>query len=178
MKPARKHNRLPQFDYRQERLYYVTVCVKDMACVFGEVRAEQMCLNAYGSVVEKQWQWLAEQYTYVVSHAFVVMPNHVHGILEIKQVAEEADLATAADTLSQGFPSAKAPKIKSLSELIGAFKTTSSKLIKQAGLPDFAWHRSFYDHIIRDERGYEKIKDYIDTNPARWHEDRYRPGKE
>jgi putative transposase len=110
---------------------------------------KEIILNELGKIVEKQWLWLEEHYPYVKLHSFVVMPNHFYGILEI----DSGNLAI---------------KIKSLSQLIGAFKTTSSKLIHLAGYDDFCWQRSFHDHIIRNDISYGRISDYIETNPDRW----------
>jgi putative transposase len=116
-----------------------------------------MQLNALGTIAHHQWYWLQKQYPYVVLHSFIVMPNHVHGILEID-----------SDLLSD-----KTIKIKSLSELIGAYKTTSSKQIHLAGKTNFSWQRSFHDHIIRNAISYERISNYIDTNAERWNADTF-----
>jgi putative transposase len=158
MLPNRKLNRKLGFDYSADSLYFVTICVQDRVLCLGEINQGIMQPNTFGQIAEKQWYWLAEQYAYVVLHAFVVMPNHIHGILEINR-----QLALV--------PGQQPAKIKSLSELIGAYKTTTSKQIRLAGLPEFAWQRSFHDHIIRNEHSYNKIADYIADNPARWHED-------
>ncbi|WP_025608366.1 hypothetical protein [Pontibacter actiniarum] len=82
-RPDRKLNRLSGFDYSRDSLYFVTSCVQNKACVFDEVIDEEMQLNECGLIAERQWHWLAEQYSYVILHAFEVMPNHVYGILEI-----------------------------------------------------------------------------------------------
>lgn len=145
------------YDYTQDNLYFVTSCVKNMECIFGEVVNKEMVLNDYGEIVKKQWFWLAEQYAYIELHAFVVMPNHIHGIIEIKR----------KNAISQN------QKIKSLSQLMGAFKTTSSKQIHLLGNTSFLWHRSFHDHIIRNDEAYEKISNYIDNNPMKWKEDKF-----
>ena len=116
-----------------------------------------MILNKYGEIVRDRLLWLAVQYPYVVLHNYVVMPNHVHAILEI-------DSLRVKD---------KTIKIKSLSSLFGAFQTTSSKIIHQAGFLDFAWHRSFYDHIIRSDKSYRNISNYIDQNPSSWDSDKF-----
>lgn len=139
-----------------DALYFVTCCVQEKQCVFGEIANHTMQLNSYGSMAQQQWEWLAHQYPYIVLHAFVVMPNHIHGILEINQ-----------ESIAAGV------KIKSLSELMGAYKTTSSKFIRATGLTDFAWQRSFYDHIIRHEKSYLHIKAYIEDNPSKWSEDMF-----
>jgi len=114
-------------------------------------------LNQYGLIVEERINWLMSQYHYVDIHNYVVMPNHFHLILEID---------------SQRVKS-KEIKIKSLSSLMGAMKTTTSNLIHNSGFEDFAWHRSFHDHIIRDEKSYQNISNYIDLNPQKWGQDRF-----
>jgi REP element-mobilizing transposase RayT len=91
----------------------------------------------------------------------VQMPNHIHGILEINR---DFIVRTGRDLSVQ-------KKIKSLSELMGAYKTTTSKKIHVMGYPDFAWQRSFHDHIIRNTTSYEKIYAYILNNPKHWEED-------
>ena len=79
----RKRNRLIDFDYSSDNLYFITSCTKDRVCCFGEIDNGNMILNELGVIAQQQCQWLIEQYTYLESHAFVVMPNHIHGILEI-----------------------------------------------------------------------------------------------
>ncbi|MGA9638385.1 transposase, partial [Flavobacterium sp.] len=114
-----------------------------------------MFRNEFGEIAHRQFEWLENQYEYVILHSFIIMPNHAHAIIEIdSNTIKDPDI-----------------KIKSLSELIGAYKTTSSKFIRRSGLVDFAWHRSFHDHIIRNENSYHRIDDYIITNAARWNVD-------
>ncbi|MGL2994995.1 transposase [Flavobacterium sp. TSSA_36] len=179
----RKRIRKEGFDYSQDNLYFITICVQNRICCFGsipvrtgrdlsnnsnnsihfneeeknEVDKIQMNLNEYGQIAKNQMHWLEEQYPYVVIHCFVIMPNHVHVILEI-------DRSLVSD---------EEIKIKSVSELIGAYKTTSSKHIHLKGLFSFAWQRSFHDHIIRNAISYERIFNYIETNPLRWHADAF-----
>ncbi|GGG55432.1 hypothetical protein GCM10010976_27880 [Bizionia arctica] len=171
------------FDYSSNHLYFVTICVKDRLCCFGEVVVgtarelsvqdirnkniinndkidpnpfnKIMKLNSFGLIVQDKMLWLETQYPYVVLYNFVVMPNHVHAIIEI-------------DSLKM---TDKEIKIKSLSSLVGAFKTTSSKLIHEKGFNDFSWQRSFYDHIIRTQKAYHNISNYLDMNPQKWQQD-------
>lgn len=128
--------------------------VLDITSHFDTIEEDKftMQLNENGVIVFNQLEWLATQYEYVDVHNFVVMPNHVHAIIEID-----------SSRVNQ-----KEVKIKSLSSLIGAFKTTSSKQIHLKGYAEFAWQRSFHDHIIRDERAYHNISNYIDNNPKKW----------
>ena len=183
----RKSNRLKGYDYSRNNLYFVTNCIKDNLCCFGRVinvgtgrdlsvhnpennnpenhhpenhHPENnyfVNLNQYGKIVAERITWLEIQYPYVAIHNYVVMPNHFHLILEIDiQKVKGQDI-----------------KIKSLSSLIGAMKTTSSKHIHLAGFVDFEWHRSFHDHIIRNELEYNRISNYIDLNPQKWSVDKF-----
>jgi len=165
MLPQRKPNRLQGFDYSSDKLYFVTVCVDKMVCSFGHVSKGEMHLNEYGKIADRQWHWLAEQYKYVALHAFVVMPNHIHGIIEINS----SPVRAARERPVQE----ELIKIKSLSELMGAYKTTSSKLIHQAGLASFKWKRSFHDHIIRRSDALIIIENYIENNSQKWTQDRF-----
>ena len=151
----RRLNRLGGYDYAQEGYYFVTVCVKERVEWFGNIEDGKMILNEYGKIVKQQWGWLVQHYPYLASDEYVIMPNHVHGIVVIERNGHDRSLR----------------KIKSLSELIGAFKTTSSKIIHQAGCSDFQWQKSFYDHIIRNEQSLTQIREYIRHNPLKWAED-------
>ena len=174
----RKWNRLRDFDYSNPRLYFVTACVHDRVCSFGEVVNEQMVLNTYGNIAHDQWLWLHQQYYYVTLHSFVIMPNHMHGIIEIDtdvfgRTGHDLDPAGKDGFTGTGQDLSIQQKIKSLSELMGAYKTTTSKQIHLAGLHDFRWHRSFHDHIIRNETSYTNISNYIENNPRKWAEDKF-----
>jgi len=134
---------------------------------------KKMELNEFGKIVQNQIEWLVEQYKYVDVHNFVIMPNHVHMIIEIDK--KKLTVGTGGDKIKEGTARElsvqvqdKEIKIKSLSSLMGAFKTTSSKMIHQVGFADFAWQRSFHDHIIRNERSYQNISNYIDSNLEKW----------
>ncbi|MCK6614764.1 MAG: hypothetical protein L6Q47_11045 [Ignavibacteriaceae bacterium] len=155
----RKRNRLQGFDYSSHQLYFITAVTNGRVHDFGYIRNGVMELSEFGTIAEKQWDWLLSQYPYLESHAFVVMPNHIHAVIEII-----SDYYTKQR--SEG-------KIKPLTQIIGAYKTTTSKLIHQAGRSDFQWQRSFHDHMIRNEKSYEEIVNYIETNPLRWADDKY-----
>ena len=204
----RKRNRMKGFDYSSNNLYFVTNCVKNNLCCFGNVISDAtvgtgrdlsvhnsenphsenphlenphlenfhsknhqsynhqshnvvMELNSFGLILKNQIEWLENQYPYISIHNYVIMPNHFHLILEIDSSKVNTNEI----------------KIKSLSSVMGALKTTSSKQICDFGFIDFAWHRSFHDHIIRNEKEYELISNYIDRNPQKWFEDRFYSGQ-
>ncbi len=109
---SRKPNRKKGFDYSSEQIYFVTICTHERTHDFGFVDNSCMKLNENGKIAEEQLHWLEQQYPYVEIHNAVVMPNHVHVLFQIE--AQKGMIST---------------KIKSVSELIGAFKTTVSKAI-------------------------------------------------
>jgi REP element-mobilizing transposase RayT len=156
----RKPNRLKNYDYSQNGYYFVTVCTYGRQGWFGNISNGMMELNRNGGIVENQWQWLAKQYPYVELDTYVIMPNHFHGIIGINVGnGRKIDVGGGRDRLQ---------KIKPLPELIGAFKTTSSKLIHCNGVTEFYWQRSFYDHVIRCESALGRIREYIVNNPKQW----------
>ena len=194
IKHNRKHNRLINFDYKTNGLYFVTICTKNREHLFGGVHHDFMCVNRIGSIVYRQWEWLFAQYPYIIDHGFIVMPNHIHGIVEIDRSLTddkiEMDITDNNVLLdcngrdrSRPVPTdvtnkldieknIKPTKILSLSNIIGAFKTTSSKMIHQQNFPQFNWQRSFHDHIIKNEKEYEQIYKYVGMNPVLWNRDR------
>ncbi|MBF8249239.1 MAG: hypothetical protein HW374_2039 [Bacteroidetes bacterium] len=129
-----------------------------------------MKTNSFGKIVHSCWFDLVNHYGNIELDEFVVMPNHVHGIIGIfESVAVGAGLRPA--------PTGK--KNDPLSEIIRAFKSFSARqnneIRKTAGKP--IWQRNYFDHIIRDERSLEGIRDYISTNPQRWEDDKENPDK-
>ncbi len=80
-----KLNRLKGYDYSLDNLYFITSCIQDRICCLGKIINGEMHTNIFGKIAEQQWHWLAKQYPYIILHAFVVMPNHIHGIIEINR---------------------------------------------------------------------------------------------
>lgn len=117
-----------------------------------------MIPNNSGKIVMDKWIWLSEQYSYVVLDQYITMPNHFHGILAIV----DGDRNGRDRSLQ---------KVKSISSLIGAFKTTSSKEIHLNSDKAFKWQKSFYDRIIRNEAELSNIQRYIFYNPLSWQND-------
>ena len=172
---SRKNTRLRGYDYAQAGCYFVTVCVKDHACVLGEIRDGQVCLNDHGKIVEKCWHNLPDHYD-VKLDAFVVMPNHVHGIIGITGDAP-ADVAPAGVASAHVGAGLRPARTHGLSEVIRGFKSFASREINQmiAEAGRFRWHRSFYDHVMRDGREHAMIREYIVHNPAQWAVDENNP---
>jgi putative transposase len=164
----RRHSmRLQAYDYSQAGMYFVTIVTQGRVLLFGKVVEGEMRLNENGRIVAETWQWLEIQYLYVELGAWIVMPNHFHGILIIND-----DICGCGSR-----PAPTEPKRKTLGRLIGAFKTVSTKQINlHRGMEGSAiWQRNFYDHIIRNPQDLELTWLYIASNPARWEKDGNQP---
>ena len=184
--PRRRSIRLHGYDYAQAGAYFVTVCTQARACLFGEVVDGEMGLNYAGRIVQSTWNELPDHYCGVDLDAFVVMPNHVHGIILLTDDATSPQPHPLAEIASEpvgaGFkparPDAATPSRRHpLPEIIRGFKTFSSKHINESrgtpGVP--VWQRSYYEHVIRNAESLDGIRQYIAKNPARWAFDRENP---
>jgi putative transposase len=169
----RRSIRLEGYDYSQAGAYFVTVCVKDHACLFGDVEQGEMILNEYGHVVTKCWYDLTNHYAGITLDAFIVMPNHIHCIIVINN-----DVGAGLNiNVGAGFKPAPTDKRHGLSEIVRAFKTFSSRYINQIrntpGIP--VWQRNYYEHVIRTEKEFNQIREYIVNNPIQWELDTENP---
>jgi putative transposase len=158
---SRRSVRLKRYDYSWPGWYYVTICTAERVCNLGRVEYGKMILNEWGRIVSETWQWIPTRYPYVDLDDFVVMPNHLHGVLIINPVFRRG--------VSRNAPT-EPPKIKPLGQLIGAFKTVSTKKINEmrATPGSVFWQRNYYEHIIRTRRDLNRIRAYIWNNPLQW----------
>ncbi len=166
----RESLRLKRYDYRQSGYYYVTLCTQNRICLFGEIRHAELVLSEAGRMIRSVWLEIPEKYFGFEIDSFVVMPNHLHGILIKTQ-----------PPLGAGPTQGSAPTL-SLSDMIRYFKmfTTSSYLkgVKDDRFIAFEnklWQRNYYEHIVRDEGDLNRIRQYIIDNPAKWDEDKENP---
>ena len=191
----RRSIRLKGYDYSQAGLYFVTICVQNWNCLFGEIVAgaplvddqntnTQMILNDAGQMIESEWLKLAQRFKNIQLHAYVVMPNHFHAILEIVG-ANVGQTLVGQPHLGQphlGQPQGVAPTDKTLGDMVGAFEsiTTVEYIlgVRQNGWEQFdgqLWQRNYWEHIIRKDEAYQTISEYIVNNPAKWNEDELNP---
>ena len=164
-KHHRKSIRIPGYDYSQEGHYFVTICMNHRELLFGDIVDGEMVLNEFGKIIAETWQWLAKQYVYINLDESVIMPNHLHGIVEFMNDCSRGGSRTSpTDT-----------KRKPLGRIIGAFKTVSTKRINQIqntlGLK--LWQRNYWEHVIRDDYDLYRIRQYIVDNPFKWKDDKY-----
>jgi len=162
----RKPNRLKDYDYSQEGCYYVTICTEDKTNYFGSVADEKMILNKYGNIAHENWLKILEHFEDVSLDEFIVMPNHVHGIIVI--VNED----NAGNAYMHSLPNTSRTKML-LSRIIQQYKSSVSRNIRKIyHLKTFSWQKSFYDHIIRDEKDLSNIREYIYHNALKWELDK------
>ena len=170
----RRSIRLPGHDYAGAGAYFITIVAYGRACLFGDIVNGEMRLNRFGQAVTDAWAWLGAQYSYVDVDAYVVMPNHIHGVLFLRE--GHSGRSAPGRGGSRTAPTGGALR-KPLGRLIGAFKTVSAKTINQSrGTPGApVWQRNYYEHIVRDEAALDRIRAYIADNPAHWSQDSENP---
>lgn len=203
----RKSIRLKNYDYSKEGLYFITICTENKEKLFGEIVNNNITLNNAGQMIEKIWFEIPKFYKGFKLHEFIVMPNHIHGIIEIiEKVGDDSHISpiiinnnshispdsTASLTgkiqrthnvsNQQGeYRDSPLPRKQiSISELIQRFKilTTNNyiKMVKNNELPSFnkrVWQRNYYENIIKNEKRYLQVIEYIKNNPLKWEEDKY-----
>jgi REP element-mobilizing transposase RayT len=178
----RRFLRLRDFDYSTEGAYFVTICTRNRECLFGDVVNGKMCLNEAGRVVQTVWDGLSDRFPTIELVSFVVMPNHVHGILLVgaalaapKRRKVGAALAPPRRGAASSAPTRSAST--TLGTVVRAFKSISAigvnRLLSRSG--QSLWQRSYCEHVIRTEQSLNRIREYIATNPLRWQLDRENP---
>jgi putative transposase len=183
-KRQRRSIRLPRYDYAQAGGYFVTMVTRDRECLFGEVIDGEMRPNEFGRIVQAAWRELPDHYQDVECDVFVVMPNHVHGIIILAEggAVEESDVGAGLKPALANFRPAITPRADlkpaaPLTEIIRAFKTFSARRVNELratpGVP--VWQRNYYEHVVRGENELNGIREYIANNPVQWEMDRENP---
>jgi len=174
--------RLKGHDYAQTGAYFITICAQDRVCLFGEVVDGEMRLNEAGKIVHATWEGLPNHYANVVLDSFVVMPNHLHGIVMLHDPNvgvgfKPAPTETAPTICKSPDNATPLPKRYGLPEIVRGFKTFSARGINTLrGTPGTTvWQRKYYEHIIRTDDALNRIRQYIADNPLRWTFDRENP---
>ena len=177
-KHHRRSIRIKGYDYSQAGAYYVTIVMYQRDCLFGEIKNEEMHLNDFGKIADECWRAIPEHFPFVELGMYVIMPNHVHGIIVIRNDELTSNVVVGATqwvapTTPGNRP--KGPKPKSLGTIIGQFKSAVSYRINKEYNATGIWQRNYYEHIIRDEKDLQNKTDYIEANPSLWDEDDNNP---
>jgi len=161
--------RLKDYNYSTPGMYFITICTRDKTCIFGDIVNGKMLLNEYGGIVHKYWFELENKFNNIELPAFVVLPNHIHGIIHshgyncFVGAIHELPLQQRRRMLIPG--------------IVGYFKMNTAKLIndKRKSPGEHVWQRNYYEHIIRNECELNEIREYIVNNPIKWELDNENP---
>ena len=163
--------RLQHYDYGQNGAYFVTICSKNKQCFFGEIIDGQMQYSAMGNIARDCWIAIPEHFEFVVLGEWVVMPNHVHGVIVIDK--NDDDTVETQYIASLQHKNKFGPQSKNLASIIRGFKIGVTKYARQNTNIFNVWQSRFYDHIIRNEKSHQKINEYIINNPLNWQIDKF-----
>jgi REP element-mobilizing transposase RayT len=162
--PQRKPTRLQNFNYSEYRVYYVTICTKDRNSFFGGIINKKMKLSKIGKVAEKCWLEIPDHFLEIELMDFVIMPDHLHGILKIQRSNKRNSHGCSLQPRNH----------QRLPVIIGSFKSSVTRIVKQLdGYEYFAWQKSYHDRIIRNNDELKTITKYIKTNPLTWSPDEH-----
>jgi REP element-mobilizing transposase RayT len=202
MLPKRKSARLKDYDYTGEGAYFITICVESRKCLFGVVEVQEMVLNEKGRIAQICWIEINNHFNNIMLDEYIIMPNHVHGIIivgnnhgcsahEDRCAVHEGRCSAKNDHDRQtndnrnhhinrnnhgcSLRSLKRSRnMELIPKIISQYKSSVTRLMRNdLGSNIKIWQRSFYDHIIRDEKDLNRIRKYIIENPANWEKDEY-----
>jgi len=174
----RKPNRLKNYDYSQNGYYFVTICTRNRQEWFGIIENGEMKLNENGKIAERIWREIPGHFVNIELDEFVVMPNHIHGIICIKNTVGNRHACSLRDghtcSLRDGHAcSLQKRQYQMIPVVVGSYKSAVTRNIRQIDPGNqFHWQKSFYDHVIRDELSLNRIREYIKNNPRQWDSDR------
>ena len=184
-KHHRRSIRLKGYDYSQEDAYYVTIVILRRECLLGQIVNKKMILNPYGEIVQKWWEEIPVHFSNVETGAFVIMPNHVHGVIYILD-ERRGTVSVPHDNVTQYALGGETPPLRAfdgiptLGQIVAYFKYQSTKemnKVENTGTVTKFWQRNYYEHIIRNEKDLQNKTDYIEANPLLWDEDDENPAK-
>jgi REP element-mobilizing transposase RayT len=186
----RRSIRLKEYDYSQAGAYFVTVCAWKKECLFGEIKNGEMLLNEYDEIVMKCWNDLPHRYYYAQLDEFVIMPNHVHGIVSLSNVGAQfiapfrtttmekqgvikKGVINIAPTENNSVKQGEMNHAPTVGDIVRGFKARCThainKIRNSTAVP--VWQRNYYEHIIREDQELYAIREYIRYNPLKWDED-------
>jgi len=159
--------RLKDYDYSLAGAYFVTICIPNRDCILGRIEDGTMILSEYGRIVDDCWDDLPKHYDHIILDQFIVMPNHVHGIV----------ILTDTVSVGVGFKPTPTQRVHGLSEIVRGFKTFSARRINELRNTQGCklWQRNYHDRIIRNEIELKPIREYIYNNPINWDNDSENP---
>ena len=165
--PDRQSCRLKEYDYSQNGEYFVTICTKYGSHFFGDIKNGIVGLSNIGNIAAKFWQEIPRHFPFVRLDEWIVMPNHLHGVL----VFENSRCTVGTRNFASVQREFGGLQKNSLSSIMQSFKAAVKRWCNQNNYEDFIWHGRFYDQIIRNEESSNRIRAYIKNNPSKWQKD-------
>ena len=168
----RRSIRLPGYDYTQPGYYFITICSAGRQCIFGEITVKEECLavSPIGKLIIECWESIPFHFPNVALDAFVLMPNHLHGILQIEDRRDHGTKHFLVSVKPEAFGK---PVTQSIPTIIRSFKSIVSRQVIDEGLGNCSpvGQRNSHEHVIRPERDLDEIRKYISENPSNWSQD-------
>ena len=159
--PRRRRLRLQEYDYAKAGAYFVTICTRGHACLFCRILDGEMQRNAAGQAAIRCWDEIPRHFPHVELDAFVVMPNHIHGVLLFGEAEDTGQPGPAGEPARAGNPP-RAGHARPLHVVVGSFKSAVSRRLGPV------WQRSYWERVVRTPEESDQIRDYIEDNPLRW----------
>lgn len=167
--------RLKGWDYCSLGAYFITICTHNLQSFFGEINNEELFLSKIGEIAKRSWLEIPNHFPFITLDSFVVMPNHIHGILILNKI----DVPNDVRVMIEEIPTEKnkqmsniSPKSGSVSTIIRSYKSVVTKNARKIDT-SFTWQSRFYDHIIRSNKSFGNIQNYIEKNPINWDKDKF-----
>ncbi len=165
----RRSIRLNEYDYSQEGGYFITLCSQNRKCVFGEIKDGVMHLSSVGGVAAQCWSEIPTHFENAELDAFVVMPNHIHGIIILELVTVGVQyIEPQRNQFQKIIP-------KSIGSIIRSYKAAVTHQCRLGGFTDFQWQRNYYEHVIRGLDDLTRIREYTANNVLQWYYDEENP---
>ena len=174
---SRRTIRLKDYNYSLPGKYFITICTLNRECLLGEIRDIKMIVSPAGAIVRHEWLHTSIVREEIELDTFVIMPNHLHGIISIRSGRGDPVDRPAYRSITNKPFQRNEPVLKSntIGAIVGQFKSNATKRIRESSCPGFYWQRNYYEHIIRNGSELQQIKKYILSNPENWIEDQDNP---
>ena len=161
--------RLKGWDYSSPGHYFITICTKNRECLFGNIVQNKIVLSDMGKIMERYWREIPDHFNGVKLDEYVIMPNHIHGIISIMVETPNLGVSTGTDPETGTDPDKK--NTPNIGIIINQYKRICTIRIRESYPGIIIWQTRYHDHIIRDENELYRIRQYIIKNPANWEKD-------
>ncbi len=171
----RRSIRLPEYDYSQSGIYFVTICCYQKQRYFGEINGKRMSLSTIGQMAKTCWLEIPKHFSNVKLNEFIIMPNHMHGLIQIDDYVENVGAQHVVPLRDKTLKSQnKFQHIipRSLGVIIRGYKSTVTNSCRVNNLANIIWQRNYYERIIRNDDELNRVREYIKNNPVNWQTDR------